>query len=53
MTVDGSDKLAEAATDVELVRAPNRIEKLREVKDDSEVLLLKELVRQQIPRWLR
>ncbi|ETZ89862.1 putative metallopeptidase [Mycobacteroides abscessus MAB_030201_1075] len=40
VTVDGFDKLAEAATDVELVRAPNRIEKLREVKDDSEVLLL-------------
>lgn len=40
VTVDGFDKLAGAAADVELVRAPNRVEKLREIKDDSEVLTL-------------
>lgn len=40
VTVDGFDRLAEAAGDVELVRAPNRVEKLREVKDESEILLL-------------
>lgn len=40
VTVDGFDKLAEAAGDTELVRAPNRVERLREVKDDAEVLLL-------------
>ncbi|MGH3727041.1 MAG: M24 family metallopeptidase [Mycobacterium sp.] len=40
VTVDGFDKLAQDAGDVELVRAPNRVEKLREVKDESEVLLL-------------
>ncbi|OHU18873.1 peptidase M24 family protein [Mycobacteroides franklinii] len=40
VTVDGFDRLAEAAGDVELVRAPNRVEKLREVKDESEILSL-------------
>ncbi|MBA0044718.1 Xaa-Pro peptidase family protein [Mycobacteroides sp. LB1] len=40
VTVDGFDKLEQASGDVEFVRAPNRVEKLREVKDDSEVLLL-------------
>lgn len=40
VTVDGYDKLTAAAGDIELVRAPNRVEKLREVKDESEVLLL-------------
>lgn len=40
VTVDGFDKLSAAAGHVELVRAPNRVEKLREVKDESEVLLL-------------
>ncbi|MBB4854506.1 Xaa-Pro aminopeptidase [Mycobacteroides chelonae] len=40
VTVDGFDKLAAADGEVELVRAPYRVEKLREVKDDCEVLLL-------------
>jgi Xaa-Pro dipeptidase len=42
VTVDGLDVLAEAAGDaVELVRAPGRVEELRQVKDDDEVEALR------------
>jgi Xaa-Pro aminopeptidase len=42
VTVDGLDTLAEAAgSAVELVRAPGRVEELRQVKDDDEVEALR------------
>jgi Xaa-Pro aminopeptidase len=41
VSVDGYDALAEAAGDVELVRAAGTVEALREVKDDGEVALLR------------
>lgn len=40
VTVDGYDTLEVANVRVELVRAPNTVEKLREVKDEAEVELL-------------
>jgi len=41
VTVDGYDKLAQAAAGVELVRASGTVEGLREVKDDGEKALLR------------
>jgi len=41
VTVDGYDSLAQAAGDVELVRASGTVEALREVKDDGEKALLR------------
>ena len=41
VTVDAWDALAEAAGDVELVRAPGLVEQLREVKDEGEVEALR------------
>ena len=41
VTVDELDALADAAGDVELVRAPGLIEELRIVKDDTEVEALR------------
>ncbi|MDQ3403141.1 MAG: aminopeptidase P family protein [Actinomycetota bacterium] len=41
VTVDGFDALAATATSVELVRAPNLVERLRLVKDDTEVEALR------------
>jgi Xaa-Pro aminopeptidase len=41
VTVDGYDRLAQAAGDVELVRASGTVEALREVKDDGEKALLR------------
>lgn len=37
VTVDDLDRLAAAGQGIELVRAPRRVEKLREVKDEDEV----------------
>ncbi|NUT97944.1 MAG: aminopeptidase P family protein, partial [Saccharothrix sp.] len=41
VTVEGLDALADAAEDVELVRAPGLVEQLRLVKDDAEVEALR------------
>ncbi|MCZ8379535.1 Xaa-Pro peptidase family protein [Mycobacterium sp. CPCC 205372] len=41
VTVDGHRGLLEAATDIELVRAPRTVEALREVKDAGEIALLR------------
>lgn len=42
VTVDGRDALAEAASGVELARAPGLVERLRAVKDDAEVDALRQ-----------
>ncbi|SDC67466.1 M24 family metallopeptidase [Actinokineospora iranica] len=41
VTVDGLDALADAAGSVELTRAPNLVERLRLVKDDTEIEALR------------
>lgn len=41
VTVDGRDALADAAGDVELVRAPRLVEQLRVVKDETEIETLR------------